>query len=93
VTGGEIDELRGYVGAHDGPTLEFCGNLPEILHGRWFTSEQTREQLSGMTLDRYVTGAQVVSLYAPNSDFDEEQLQDAEAIYSRALRSVLSARE
>ena len=93
VTGGEVDDLRGYVGAHDDPTLEFCGNLPEILHGRWFSSESTRQQLQTMTLDRYVTEAQPVSLYAPNMNYDEAQLGDAEAIYSRALRSVLSTRE
>ena len=92
VTGGEVDELRGYVGGHDDSTLEFCGNLPEILHGRWFSSESTREELLEMTLDRYISGAGAVSLYAPNVDFDEQQLGDAEAIYARALRSVLSAR-
>ena len=93
VTGGDVDELRNYVGGHDDPTLEFCGNLPEILHGRWFASEQTRTQLAGMTLDRYVPEAQPVSLYAPNHRFDEALLGDAEAIYARSLRTVLSERQ
>ncbi len=93
VTGGDVDALRTYANHYDDPTLEFCGNLPEILHGRWFDSDRTREQLAGMTLDRYVAGAQPVSLYQPNAHFSSAQLGDAEAIYARSLRSVLSARQ
>lgn len=93
VTGGDVAALRTYTSPYDDSTLEFCGNLPEILHGRWFDSDRTREELAGMTLDRYVVGAQTVSLYQPNSRFVEGQLGDAEAIYSRSLRSVLSGRQ
>jgi hypothetical protein len=93
VTGGDVDVLRAYGRQYDNSTLEFCGNLPEILHGRWFDSDRARGELAGMTLDRYVVGAQAVSLYQPNAHFSLAQLGDAEAIYARALRSVLSERQ
>ena len=93
ITGGDIADLRDYIDGHDDPTLEFCGNLPEILHGRWFASEQTRSQLAAMTLDRYIPDAQPSSLYTPNHRYNEDQLGDAEAIYARSLRTVLSERQ
>lgn len=91
-TDGELDGLRRYVRAFDDPTLRFCANLPEVLHGRPFGSDRTRSQLAAMTLDRYIPGSDPVPLYVPNPGWSEALLSDAEAIYSRALRTMLSER-
>lgn len=92
MTQGQVEALRSHLGVFDDDTLGFCANLPEVLHGRPFNSERTREQLAAMTLDRYVPGSDPVPLYVSNPDFDESLLSDAEAIYARALRTVLAQR-
>lgn len=89
---GEMANLRRMLNDVDDATLTFCANLPEILHGREFTSERTRTQLQGMTLDRYVPSAGPVPVYRPNPTYSEAQLSDAEGIYARTLRQTLAAR-
>lgn len=91
-TQGQISALRSNLQSYDDATLTFCGNLPDVLHGRPFTNEQTREQLAAITLDRYVPGSRSVPLYVPNANWSDALLSDAEAIYAHTLRSVLAER-
>ncbi|MCB9507877.1 MAG: hypothetical protein H6698_06105 [Myxococcales bacterium] len=72
----------------DASTLQFCGNLPDVLHGRPFGSDATRAQLAALTLDRYVADAPAVPLYSPNVAFDAASLTEAEALYARLLRML-----
>lgn len=92
-TNGNMSALRSQLDEYDDGTLHFCANLPEVLHGRPFTSERTLESLGAMTLDRYVPGSASLPLYRPNPAWDSATLTEAEGIYSRALRSILDTRE
>jgi hypothetical protein len=76
----------------DDATLRFCASLPEVLRGKVYESSRTVEQLSAMTLERYVPGGGATPLYVPDEAYDEAAMTEAEAIYLRSLRAALDAR-
>lgn len=86
VAAGRAEELRGFLGALDPDTREFCAGLPLVVHGNRFRSEETRERLGELRLSRYVPNApDNLPIYVVNPAFTREGLTDVERIYMDTL--------
>jgi hypothetical protein len=85
LTSGDIEGLSAYLAGWDPATIEFCGSLPWIIHGRPFSTD-VRAQLEAVTLSRYLPGApEGLGAYVENAEFAEERIPEVEALYQRAL--------
>jgi hypothetical protein len=87
---GNLQSLRTVLGAYDATTLRFCAGLPNVLRGGPIAADRTRQQLSDISMRRFLPAlAQDSPFYRANPLWDERFHSDLERLYAGALQQIL----
>lgn len=74
-------------------TLAFCAGLPGVLRGGPIANADAADHLASIDMRRYLPGdAERGPLYAPNAEYDDDQLTDPERLYRNTLRTIAESR-